>query len=105
MLARDGTGPRRVRKAGSMTPRNYVWRDSSVRELAHAYETAPSVDDVSACGTGGLPATTDGASRYAHCAWCARIAHHGTAMERDAERQRRAEYERRRWRRAQGVRP
>lgn len=79
----------------------YTWRDSSVRDMAHAFETAAGqhVDDVSACGTGGLAASLDGEARHQRCFWCARIAAHGQVLpgsSEDRERQRRRDSERRR---------
>ncbi len=63
----------------------YVWRDSSVRGTAHAYETefGAVVDDVAACGVGSLAASLDGEARHPQCQWCAPIAAHA---QREAER-------------------
>ena len=85
----------------------YTWRDSSVRDVAHAFEVEALrvVDDVSACGTGGLAASLDGEARQARCFWCQRIAARGQVVPGTGEareRQRRREAEARRYRRQKG---
>lgn len=86
----------------------YAWRDSSVKDLAHAFETRAGqhVDEVSACGTGGLAASLDGEARHQRCFWCARIAAHGQALPGSGEareRQRRRDAESNRYKRRGGA--
>lgn len=86
----------------------YTWRDSSVRDVAHAFEVeaARVIDDVSACGTGGLAASLDGEARHQRCFWCARIAAKGQSLPGTGEakeRQRRRDAEARRYARQRGA--